>query len=120
MTFTATKRPLFGNGEPLAITATTSATAQTIFVAGGVTRGWDEASIYITNTSNGSRTLHYDIGATGTFAQVTIPGNTSMYRLLPSGREAMVFRGGLVINVYSTGGTGLQALGVVVEVREDA
>lgn len=115
----ATKRPLFGNGEPLAITATTSADAQTIYVAGGVTRGWDEASIYITNTSGNSRTLYYDIGGTGTFAQVTIPGNTSMYRLLPSGREAMVFRGGLTIKVYASS-TGLQALGVVVEVREDA
>ncbi len=115
----ATKRPLFGNGEPLAITATASADAQTIFSAGGVNVGWDEASIYVTNTAGGGRTLYYDIGGTGTFAQVTIPQNTSMYRLLPSGREAMVFRGGLVIRAYASA-TGLQVLGVVVEVREDA
>ena len=119
MTFTASKRPLFGNGEPLAITATTSADAQTIFAAGGVNRGWDEPSIYVTNTAGGGRTFYYDIGATGTYAQVTIPQNTSMYRLLPAGREALAIRGGLTIKAYASA-TGLQVLGVVVEVREDA
>ncbi len=115
----ATKRPLNGNGEPMPITATSSGTAQTIFVSRAASIGWDEPSIYINNSGGAARTFYYDIGQTGVFAQVSIPGNTSMYRLLPSGREALPFRGGITIKAYASN-TGLQVLGGVVEVREDA
>jgi hypothetical protein len=114
---TRRRRPLYGNGEPLAITATSSGTAQTIFTAGAVSDGWDEPSIYVTNTAGAGRILNYDIGGTGTFAQMTIPGNTSMTRLIPSGEDALPFSGGIVIKVYVSGGTGLQVLGGVTEYR---
>lgn len=117
MTFLATKRPLNdGNGTPMPITATSSGTAQTIYVSDAAQEGWDEVSIYVTNSSGTARTFYYDIGQTGVFAQVSIPGNTSMYRLLPSGREALPFRGGITIKAYASN-TGLQVLGAVVEVR---
>lgn len=114
----ATKRPLFGNGTPFNLTATTAATAQTIFQARGVNDGWDEPAIFVSNTAANARTLFFDIGGTGIFSRIQIAPNTSLYRLLPSGREALVYQAGAIIRAYASA-SGLQITGTVVEVAAD-
>lgn len=113
----ATKRPLYGNGEPILVTATSSGTAQTIYVAAGVSEGWDQVDLFATNATNQAATLRVDVGGSGTYALLNIPANTAFYQFIP---KELVFQGGLTIKVYASAANRVQIHGTVTEVRVNA
>lgn len=114
----ATERPLNGNGEPMAITATSSGAAQTIFVSRAANVGWDKLELFVMTTGQ-QRDLFIDIGGGGVFLRVNVIAGSSPVLALP---ERLTVQGGLKVKAYAsaanTSGT-LYVFGNVIEVRQE-
>lgn len=107
------------NGEPVLITATSSAAPQKVHTVRDLTQGWDRVSLYVATSVNSTQQLYWRISgnSSGTFMRVDVPGSSDALLVF----SRIPLRGGVTIECYASTGSQLAVFGEVLEnvVEED-